>query len=406
LADFNHKYATTDYYQIDPDFGTMDDFRHLVEAAHRRSIRIILDGVFNHVGCSFKPFADLVEKGSKSAYKKWFYVEEFPLTEDPLNYRCVGDYKFMPKLNFTCPDVRDYIIEVMLYWIQEAGIDGWRLDVADEVDLNFWSYARDRIKHVHPEILLLGETWGDGYALAGDGKKLDTVMNYLFKNAVTDFFGKKIITATQFNHRINNALSKYPDIVNKSLYNHLDSHDTERFLTSSKADIASMQLAVAFQMTYIGSPAIFYGDEIGMEGGNDPLCRSGMIWDTSKQNTQLLSWYKTLIQIRKHELGLILGDYRTILVDEERNLFAFVRSYQDTHLYLVFNNSSARVKIEIPVLTQATCKSLLDHQSYELVSINSHDEFLHDEFMEYVGKILVFLDAFSMQIIKQMEDLR
>ena len=407
LADFNHKYATTDYYQIDPDFGTMDDLKQLVREAHKKNIRVLLDGVFNHVGCSFKPFADLVEKGPDSSYKQWFHIKGYPLTGNPLNYRCVGDYQFMPKLNYSCPDVRKFIIEVMEYWIRQAGIDGWRLDVADEVDLSFWVYARNCIKYEHPEILLLGETWGDGYALAGDGEKLDTVMNYLFKNAVTDFFGTRILTATQFNHQINSALSKYPDMVNKALYNPLDSHDTERFATSAGTNRSSMYLAVAFQMTYIGSPAIYYGDEIGLKGANDPLCRSGMIWDQTKQDHELLSWYKALIQIRKHEPCLTFGDYRSILTDDERNLFGFVRSYQNTYIYVVFNNSSSKVKIKMPVLSRDSfIRSLLDDQSYELLPHDDRNNFLDDGFMEFAGETHVFLEAFSMQIIKQMEVLQ
>lgn len=404
LADFNHKYATTDYYQIDPDFGTMDDLKLLVEAVHKRDIRIVLDGVFNHVGCNFKPFADLVEKGPDSAYEKWFYVEGFPLSGNPLNYRCVGDYQYMPKLNFSSPDVREYILKVMLYWIEETGIDGWRLDVADEVDLSFWTQARNILKQKYPETLLLGETWGDGFTLVGDGTRLDTVMNYLFKDAVTDFFATRSITSSQFNHQINNALSKYPDCINKTLYNLLDSHDTERFYTSTNSNRQSMYLAVAFQMTYIGSPAIYYGDEIGMKGKNDPLCRSGMVWDPLKQDHQLLTWYKKLIQIRKDEPALTHGQYQTILVDDQRNLFGFVRRYQDSHVYIVFNNGSSDVGIEMPLLAKDhSIGSLLDEQRYELAPIDTNDCFLHDEFMEYAGKTEVSLRAFSMQIIKQME---
>ncbi|MDY0290126.1 MAG: glycoside hydrolase family 13 protein [Sphaerochaeta sp.] len=404
LADFNHKYATTDYYQIDPDFGTTEDLKSLVHAAHEQGIRILLDGVFNHVGCNFMPFDDLVEKGPNSAYRSWFYAQGFPLTGDPLNYRCVGDYQFMPKLNFTSPEVRAYILDVMLYWIREAGIDGWRLDVADEVDLSFWSHARYVIKHAYPEVLLLGETWGDGYALVGDGQKLDSVMNYLFKDAVTDFFGRRSILPSQFDHQINNALSKYPDIVNTALYNPLGSHDTERFLTSAGGNKARLQLAVAFQMTYMGSPAIYYGDEIGMEGGNDPGCRSAMIWERSRQDSALLAHYKRLIQVRKQEPCLKLGDYHSLLVDDERNLFGFVRRYHSDTIYVVFNNGSDKASIELPVLAQGLAiRSLLDEQRYELLLTDDHTHFLNNEFMGYAGKIHVSLEGFSMQIIKQVE---
>lgn len=404
LADFNHKYATTDYYRIDPDFGTLADLKSLVNTAHEKGIRIVLDGVFNHVGCSFMPFDDLVEKGPLSSYRNWFYADEFPLQGDPLNYRCVGDYQFMPKLNYSCPEVRNYILEVMLYWIQEADIDGWRLDVADEVELSFWSHARSVIKHAYPNVLLLGETWGDGYSLVGDGEKLDSVMNYLFKDAVTEFFAKRSIPPSQFNHQINNALSKYPNSVNKALYNPLDSHDTERFLTSADSNLERLQLAVAFQMTYIGSPAIYYGDEIGMEGENDPGCRSAMVWDTSQQNQELLAYYKMLIQLRKQEPCLTLGDYHSVLVDDDRNLFGFIRTYQEDTVYVVFNNSPRKACIELPVRTSAApVRSLVDNQIYELLSLDEHTNLLTNEYMEYAKKIRVAVDGLSMQIIKQVE---
>ena len=140
-GDFNHKYATTDYFEIDPCFGSKEEFTSLVEGCHERGIRILLDGVFNHCGTHFAPFMDLLEKQEESSYKDWFFVTEYPVRLSHHSYECVGAYKWMPKLNTANCEVRKFILEVMDYWLGNFHIDGWRLDVADEVDGSVWRYG-------------------------------------------------------------------------------------------------------------------------------------------------------------------------------------------------------------------------------------------------------------------------
>lgn len=184
----------------------------------------------------------------------------------------------MPKLNLANEAVQNYFTEVGLYWIREFGIDGWRLDVADEMPTKFLEHFAATVKEKYPDALLLGETWGDAERLVS-GNRLDCAMNYLFKDAVTDWIAKDKISVSTFDQRINRMLSLYPQETNLRMYNPLDSHDTARFLFSCGNDIARLRLGVALQMTLPGCPAIFYGDEIGITGDNDPLCRQAMQWD-------------------------------------------------------------------------------------------------------------------------------
>jgi len=348
MGDFNHKYATTDYYQIDPGFGISDEFVDLVKEAHRRNIRIVLDGVFNHVGIHFPPFDDLMRNGEASPYKDWFYVKSFPLTMTPLNYECVGDYPYMPKLRTSHPAVREMVLDVMRYWIRVAGIDGWRLDVADEVDFSTWQFIRTRLKDVYPEALLLGETWGDAAKLVSYGDQLDSAMKYLFRDTMVDYFAKDRIDEAELDHRIQHMLMKYPDHVNQIMYNCLGSHDTARFLTEAGGDVEKMKLAVAFQLTFLGSPAIYYGDEVGMAGENDPGCRGGMVWETKRQNLALFVWHQKLTALRRQSPALLKGSYRTILCDREKHLFGFVRSLDSESVYVFFNRGNDPQTVLVP----------------------------------------------------------
>ncbi|MGJ4849705.1 glycoside hydrolase family 13 protein [Bacillota bacterium Meth-B3] len=334
-AAFNHKYATTDYFRIDPDFGDADDLIALVDSAHARGIRVLLDGVFNHTGTGFAPFRDVVDNGVSSAYRDWFHIKRFPVEIDPACYECVGDYPHMPRLNTGHPDVRAFILKVMLHWLDEAGVDGWRLDVADEVDMNALRWLRDCVKARHPEALLLGETWGDAGRLVAEGGALDAAMNYLFRGAMVDYFAKDAIDEAQLGVRLERMLMKYPDEVNLRMYNCLSSHDTARFLTEAAGERWRLMLAIAFQLLFPGSPAIYYGDEIGMEGGNDPLCRGGMAWD--RADGDLLQWSKRWIQFRKGSLAVRQGGYRTLLADSGRRLFAFERAVAGETIIAAFN---------------------------------------------------------------------
>lgn len=335
----NHKYDTVNYYRIDPQFGTERDLHTLVEQAHKRNIRVILDGVFNHCGYYFPPFQDVLEKGTASAYADWFFVESFPVKTDPPNYDCVGHYRWMPKINLSHPEVRDYFIEVGLYWVQNYSIDGWRLDVADEMPTAFLERFSSAIKEYAPDRLLLGETWGDADRLIC-GNRLDCAMNYLFKDAVTDWLAHRTIGVSEFDFRINDMLSLYPFETDLRMYNLLDSHDTPRFLFECQGDVCRLKLAVALQMTLPGCPAIFYGDEVGLSGDNDPLCRLAMEWDPAHQQTDLTEWYRVLIRLRKEKESLRRGAFRSVICDDQSGTYGYLR-FSGTESILIILNTGA-----------------------------------------------------------------
>ena len=287
-GDFNHKYATTDYFSVDPMFGTKDTLRELVARCHEAGIRVILDGVFNHSGIHFPPFEDLLKNGEESRYRGWFYPKRFPIEIDPACYECVGDYPYMPRLNGANGEVRAYVRDVLLYWLREAGIDGF-----------------------------------------------DTAMNYLFRDAVTDCLARGRIGVSELSRRLNSALMKVTGPNGHAMYNCLGSHDTARFLTEAKGEAWRLRLAMALQMLFPGAPAIYYGDELGMTGENDPGCRGGMAW--AHPDKDLLAWQKELIALRQAHPALRTGSYTPLLADDEKSLFAFARGNREEELLAVFN---------------------------------------------------------------------
>ncbi len=392
----NHKYDTSDYFTIDPAFGTLDDLKTLTHECHKKGLRVLLDGVFNHCGFEFAPFQDVLKRGEQSRYKDWFYIDSFPVVTDPPNYECVGYYKWMPKINFASNEARAYFLNVGLYWIREAGIDGWRLDVADEADFSFWQEFRRVIKLVNPDAILIGETWKDGRDLLR-GDEMDSVMNYLFRDAAVDFFAKQSISAEEFDSRIASMLSIYPLNVYPVLYNLIGSHDTERFLTLCGNDKRKMKLAAVFQMTFSGMPAVYYGDEIGMDGGNDPDCRKAMNWDNPDED--MLGFYKRMIALRKSESCLKYGDYSTVLCGE--GCIAFARRCNDETVYAVFNNSGQEKTLTVPVYERegTTLKSILNGSIYTSAETSRGSHYCGDVH-EYESEFKLVLPAYRLDVIK------
>ncbi|GBF10617.1 alpha-glycosidase [Tepidibacillus sp. HK-1] len=362
----NHKYNTTDYYKIDPHFGDLDTVKKLVKESHKRGIRVIFDAVFNHCGYDFFAFQDVVKNGEKSKYKDWFYIESFPIVTEPHpNYETfANDVWTMPKLKTSNPEVKEYLLNVARYWIEEAGIDGWRLDVANEVDHDFWRVFRKVVREANPEALIIGEIWHDSAPWL-EGDQYDSVMNYLFREAIFDFFARRNIGVSTLDARLAKARMKYRDQANYAMFNLIDSHDTERFLTSVGEKEELLRLAALFQMTYIGMPMVYYGTEIGMTGKNDPDCRKTYVWDEKEQNRDLFDYYKKLIQIRKSNLELTHGDVETVLIDEINQVYAFARNYEGKSAVVVINSLQKEQEVEIPVAKKTgKVKDLLTKETY------------------------------------------
>lgn len=323
-APSNHKYDTVDYLQIDPQFGDLETFRKLVAACHERGIKVVLDAVFNHMGAQHPIFLDLLEKGEESPFRDYIYAKSWPLSTTQRNYETFGYVANMPKWRTAHPEVEEYLCQVGEYWIREADIDGWRLDVSDEVEHRFWQHFRDRIKALKPDALICGEIWQVATPWLR-GNEFDAVMNYPLGRAILDWLAKGKADAHGFHDAIDSVRTAYPEPVLHTLWNLLDSHDTPRLLTECRGDVTRMKLATFLQFTFAGSPLLYYGDEVGMKGAGDPLCRAGMVWNERSQNMDLFAHYQTLMELRNTYEALRIGDVRPLAKARNRQLYAFMR---------------------------------------------------------------------------------
>jgi len=435
-----HKYDGASYHHIDPNFGPdpvgdrklidtenpvnpatwvwtkADELAlKLINEAHQRDIRIIFDGVFNHMGIKSFAFQDLLKNQEKSIYKDWFIVKQF---EDKANgkafeYEGWFGVKSLPEFkedsNGIVKGPKDYIFAATQRWMnpkgmgKENGIDGWRLDVAFCVGHPFWKDWRKWVKSINPEAYLTAEIvntpeFVKPYLL---GDEFDAEMNYNFAFAVVEFMidPKNKINASAFDLALEKMRNMYPKGVAYVLQNLYGSHDVNRiashivnrgigsfrdwntyFNTSQAAknpnyqirkpnqtEIELQKLLVTFQMTYLGAPMIYYGDEVGMWGGNDPDCRKPMVWNEFKYdnetfnpnqtsrtedavlvNADLLNHYKKMIAVRKRYACLNIGDFKTITADDAKNVFVFERSLNNQKVVVIINNSVTAQKFTLP----------------------------------------------------------
>ena len=337
-SDSVHKYNTDDYYKIDPSFGTKEDLRELVEKAHGRGMRVILDAVFNHSSKQFFAFADIAEKEERSAYLDWYFVEGFPLRakmgEIP-NFKTFSYFGGMPKLNLKNPQVEEYFIQVGKYWIRECGIDGWRLDVADEIGHRFWKRFRDAVKEEKPDALIVGEEWHYGGDFL-EGDEWDSVMNYHFYNAVMDLVAREEISASQFMDSLGFLRGNLHPSTCQVLWNLIDSHDTERFFYSTGRNRAKHRLAAAVQLLLPGMPMIYYGDEYAMDGDRED-CRRGMVWDEEHQDREMFAWYKKLIAIRHAYPCLTEGKVTACHTDDTAGTIALTSVLEQDEVTVLFH---------------------------------------------------------------------
>ncbi len=359
-AHSNHKYDTTDYMEIDPQFGDKETFRKLVKACHNRGIRVMLDAVFNHSGFYFAPFQDVLKRGNNSAFSEWFHLWEDKVSTSPApNYDAFAFESYMPKLNTENPEVKQYLLDVARYWIEEFDIDGWRLDVANEVDHSFWREFRRTVKEIKPDAYILGEIWHDSMPwLQGD--QFDAVMNYPFTNAVIHFFAKRNISLTRFKHQLAHVQHMYPVPVNEVSFNLLGSHDTPRVLTYTEEHKPTAKLMYLFQMSYEGTPCIYYGDEVGMTGGEDPGCRKCMVWEENEQDQELYAFLQNMISLRKTEPAFGSGGSFQF-VDYGEELLAYEKRSEEQTL-LFFINPSEQSKT-----AAVSAKNVMESDHYSTV---------------------------------------
>ncbi len=382
----NHRYHTYDYYNVDPLLGGNDAFKKLLKEAHKRNIRVVLDGVFNHASRGFWQFNHVLETGAASPYRDWFHFDEerlngkkrwgaFPTqneesalrNEDSLTaigYRAWWNIPALPKFNTNNPVVREYIFDVAEYWMK-LGIDGWRLDVPAEInDDEFWREFRRRVRAVNPEAYIVGEIWHEAQRwLQGD--QFDAVMNYLVTAVAMNFFGAHSLNKSVIHqagglkdrihpthaydcaNELDRILNLYPKDITYAQLNLLDSHDMPRFLSCVSGDKSALKLAWLFMFTIPGAPCIYYGDEVGVDGGHDPEGRKSFPWDEDKWDKMLLDYAKACTSLRTDHIALRRGDFKRIHAEGE--ILAYSRTHKDKTIFIAFNSSKEEKVIDLPI---------------------------------------------------------
>jgi len=391
----NHRYHTYDYFRVDPLLGGDEAFRALLEAAHGRGIRVIIDGVFNHCGRGFWAFHHVLECGRDSPYVGWFNVnpdflaarrplDAYPIRPTPaidharspwltrdgtwsfqeLGYEAWWDLPGLPKLSVMNPEVRAYLLQVAEHWIR-FGADGWRLDVPDLIDDGFWREFRGRVRAIDPEAYIVAEIWDARPEVLG-GDMYDGLMNYPLGTAIVSFAGAghldRDVADTHakigdnvhsddgptFARRIQAIVETYPPEVAAVQLNLLDSHDMPRVLSLCGGDVASVRLATLIQMTLPGAPCIYYGDEIGLAGGFDPDCRRSFPWDRPETwDRDLLAHISALARLR-HDLAVLRhGSFRVLAADGP--LVVYMRSAPGTSVVVAVNNGESDGALEVPL---------------------------------------------------------
>ncbi|HWD40404.1 MAG TPA: alpha amylase N-terminal ig-like domain-containing protein [Fimbriimonas sp.] len=346
----NHRYDTTDYRQIDPQFGTNEEFCDLTKAMKADGIRTVMDFAFNHTATDFWAFKDIREKGRASEYKDWYFIKSYPVVvrNDPPYVGWAG-YPSMPKLNTTNPATHRYVLDTVDFWKKDAGIAGVRLDVANEVDPQMWKDLRTHLKGYAPDTWIVGEEWGDASPWLG-GDQWDATMGYQFRDACLRFFAEGSTSPTQFTNRLMSVYSSYAPQVARNLMNLLGSHDTPRFLTLCHDDKDLLKLAATVEFTWPGAPTIYYGDELGMKGGKDPDNRRGMEWSLDKPDNDLLRYYEKLIKTRNEMPVLQSGDPALLYTNDGDRTFAYSRSLGKDWVIVAVNASekTRTVSLQLP----------------------------------------------------------
>lgn len=326
----NHKYDIIDYFKIDPHFGDEDDFRKLVENLHTRDMKLVLDGVFNHMSKDNPIFQDVLAKQKDSDYFGWFYINE------DKTYETFAKVTAMPKINTSNEKVQKYLIDVGKYWIEKFDIDGWRLDVSDEISHDFWRAFRKEIKGIKKDAVIIGENWHDGSSfLMGD--QFDSIMNYSFTKASLDYF-KGEIDARAMAFRLNRVLVRNKDQVNRMNLNFLDTHDTLRFLTEVDGSEDKLLSGIALMTVFIGTTCMYYGTEIGLEGSYDPDCRRSFLWDRLGEKENLIRKIKEIFALKSKD-PIKEGGIR---VKSDEGLLVIERFYGSSEIKLVINLNEAR----------------------------------------------------------------
>lgn len=397
----NHRYHTYDYYHVDPLLGGNAALRQLLDRAHERNMRVILDGVFNHASRGFWQFHHVLENGISSPYRDWFFFDTdrlrgqrrwgaYPTQEEhealqngedslkAIGYRGWWNLPALPKFNTNTPAVRTFLFEVAKYWI-EFGADGWRLDVPGDIDDDsFWQEFRYRVRQSNSQAYIVGEIWHEAQRwLQGD--QFDAVMNYELTKPVLAFTAGKhlntrvahqqsnyqgiqhTIDAHEFANQVDHNRGLYRQDITYSQFNLLDSHDTPRFLSCVNGDKDALRLAWLFMFTYPGAPCIYYGDEIGIDGQHDPDCRKSFPWDEHRWDQNLRSYVKEAAALRKQHPALRRGDFTRLWSAD--GTYVYSRSLDGKTFVVALNASETQQHANVSFEAQETPQILFGKAS-------------------------------------------
>lgn len=370
----SHGYDTVDYFQIDPRLGDLETFRLLLDEAHRRDIRVILDAVFNHTGTGFWAFQDVVERGPASRYKDWYYFRGFPVDVEAPNYEAWWNVASLPKLRVANPEVRAYLMGVARYWTR-LGIDGWRLDVPNEIrEPGFWEEFRLTVKAINPEAYVVGEIWHVEPEWL-EGGRFDAVMNYpLGRDGLVAFYrGKGGFSAAELDRVIRRSVLVYPEQAVEMNFNVVGTHDTARVLTAlgggnlgDEPDPLAVQRLKALATLLFalpGVPVVYYGDERGMlgeKGENWDAQRAPVPWEREGSSLvqELSGHFRALIRLRRAHPALWGTVVTRLALDETRGVYACSRTGAGEQIVAVTTREVGKVPVLLAGLT-GTFRDLL-----------------------------------------------
>lgn len=361
-----HKYDTRDYENVDEGMGGNAEFARFMKEAHKRGIRVMLDAVFNHCGAHHPFWLDVVKNGEASKYFDCFYILdrsrpvfegeilpdgncEYP--EGKLNFRTFAYTPTMPKWNTGNPFVRDYLLGIGEKWVKEYGIDGWRLDVSNEISHDFWREFRKRVKGINLEVYIMGENWDDSYEWLR-GEQFDSVMNYGFLNAVWGFLAEgggrtAPLTAEEFRIALGELAVRYPRNVGEHMFNLVTSHDVDRIMTVMKGNRELVKLAYLLLLTYMGSPSIYYGDEVGM-AGDEAHNRVPMIWDEERQITELADFIRKMTALRREHAAFSSYKQDWLLCDNTTRTVIYEKASEQERIVILVHADGEKAQIRLP----------------------------------------------------------
>lgn len=379
----NHRYHTHDYFQVDPMLGGNAALRELLDESHKRGMKVVLDGVFNHASRGFFQFHDILENGDKSPYLDWFHIQKFPLHAyggGDIGYEAWWGLPALPKFNTNTPAVREFLFSVATFWLH-FGIDGWRLDVPNEIaDDAFWREFRVRCRAVNSECYIVGEIWDDATRwLQGD--QFDAVMNYPLARAIYGFVAKGIndaevrrsgfqaiykFDAEEFVEELSLLFSKHRPEVTDAQLNLLGSHDTPRAFTILNYDEAALYLAILLQFFLPGVPCLYYGDELGLAGNHDPDNRATMPWHSERDWNKLLRDYiKKLLGLYHLHPALRRGVFKVLSAQEK--IVVLERRLDNDHVVVIVNAGDSSTSLNASLAApEGTYQDTLSQRAFRV----------------------------------------